>query len=90
MSRSAQTYSVIQFGPEAKAAIENGSFNGSQTTTATNKREIAFCHDYKLTHRYGHRFPVAQYANASVNLPIANAKSNTVCIWRLLLCSLLQ
>jgi hypothetical protein len=36
MSRSAQTYSVIQFGPEAKAAMENGSFNGSQTTAATN------------------------------------------------------
>jgi hypothetical protein len=40
MSRSAQTYSVIQFGPEAKAAMENGSFNGSQTTTATNNNLI--------------------------------------------------
>ncbi|KAI4941554.1 hypothetical protein J4E91_010730 [Alternaria rosae] len=40
MSRSAQTYSVIQFGPEAKAAMENGSFNGSQTATATNNNLI--------------------------------------------------
>lgn len=33
MSLSAQTYAVIQFGPEAKAAIENGSFDGSLNTT---------------------------------------------------------
>lgn len=32
MSTSAQTYGVIQFGPEAKAAIEAGLFNGSQIT----------------------------------------------------------
>jgi hypothetical protein len=29
MSLSAQTYAVIQFGPEAKAAIEKGTFLGS-------------------------------------------------------------
>jgi hypothetical protein len=34
MSTSAQTYGVFQFGPEAKAAMENGSFNGSQDSTS--------------------------------------------------------
>jgi hypothetical protein len=33
MSLSAQAYGVIQFGPEAKAAIENGSFAGSRNIT---------------------------------------------------------
>jgi hypothetical protein len=33
MSLSAQTYAVIEFGPEAKAAIENGSFDRSPNTT---------------------------------------------------------
>ncbi|KAJ8111878.1 hypothetical protein OPT61_g5625 [Boeremia exigua] len=33
MSTSAQTYGVIQFGPEAKTAIETGVFRGSQNTT---------------------------------------------------------
>lgn len=36
MSISAQTYGVFQFGPEAKAAMENGSFDGSQNTTCTS------------------------------------------------------
>lgn len=40
MSRSAQTYGVIQFGLEAKAAMESGSFNGSQTITATDNNLI--------------------------------------------------
>jgi hypothetical protein len=34
MSLSAQTYAVIQFGPEAKAAIENGAFAGSPNLTS--------------------------------------------------------
>jgi hypothetical protein len=33
MSLSAQTYAVIQFGPEAKAAIENDAFAGSPNLT---------------------------------------------------------
>jgi hypothetical protein len=33
MSLSAQAYGVIQFGPEAKAAIENGSFAGWRNIT---------------------------------------------------------
>ncbi|KAF2832450.1 hypothetical protein CC86DRAFT_401213 [Ophiobolus disseminans] len=37
MSISAQTYGVFQFGPEAKTAMERGSFDGSQNlTTAGN------------------------------------------------------
>lgn len=35
MSTSAQTYGVIEFGPEAKAAIENGTFNGTMNSTYT-------------------------------------------------------
>ncbi|EMD91307.1 hypothetical protein COCC4DRAFT_128640 [Bipolaris maydis ATCC 48331] len=34
MSTSAQTYGVIEFGPETKAAIENGTFNGTMNTTS--------------------------------------------------------
>jgi hypothetical protein len=34
MSLSAQTYAVIQFGPEAKAVIENGAFAGSPNLTS--------------------------------------------------------
>jgi hypothetical protein len=34
MSLSAQTYAAIQFGPEAKAAIENGTFDGSPNITS--------------------------------------------------------
>lgn len=33
MSISAQTYGIIQIGPEAKAAIESASFTGSQNTS---------------------------------------------------------
>jgi hypothetical protein len=40
MSTSTQTYGVIQFGPEAKAAMENGSFNGSQITIATDNNNL--------------------------------------------------
>jgi hypothetical protein len=42
MSTSAQTYGVIQFGPEAKAAMENGLFNGSQTITATDNDNLSW------------------------------------------------
>jgi hypothetical protein len=57
MSRSAQTYSVVQFGPEAKAAMENGSFNGSQTTTATNNNLIdIFYNPYLNGHLYAEAF----------------------------------
>lgn len=37
MSLSAQTYAVIQFGPEAKAAIENGTFYRMLNTTNANE-----------------------------------------------------